>query len=312
MVNCKMRNDYCYLNDAMGFEDERFKKPEDYKICNDKKVCSVKTTICGECYKDPDAVSKKLYIDMSKLFSKSFRQNDSQKDLKVEPNVEKNNVKQWYLQYDDEYEHQLSIDYIGPSRKTALKQLENDKESKSEQIGKFLLSCRTVGGHIFWPAHQRKISEIKEKLTINQIRGGLPIYDRIDVTLAELKNYFDTNGEGQPQYNEALFNAFKRYQDWFSLFEDKEDVNKSFKNYINYFVLNSFVDENKNYEVLSLATSKLDEKNPSQILKKYISEEFPECIGIAKFNYLPSNYKLFIQNSEKVILERSEALLKSI
>lgn len=65
----------------------------------------------------------------------------------------------WYLQFVDEYSHdkynhEFSSAYIGPSGACALKFLKGSKEEKTEKIGKFLLVSRTIGGHIFWPAHQ--------------------------------------------------------------------------------------------------------------------------------------------------------------
>lgn len=48
-----------------------------------------------------------------------------------------------------------------------------------------MLVTRTIGGHVFWPAHR-----VDNKNTINQARGGKGIYDRFDITLAELKHYF--------------------------------------------------------------------------------------------------------------------------
>lgn len=303
-----MEINYCYINDSMGFINNSFAEGKDYEVCEPPKKYTKRVTICGESYKDPDAVSKKLYMDMMKLFSKPFISNGLENNLKVKPNITKSKAKQWYLKYDDKYEHELSIDFIGPSCATAFEKLEEvNGETKSEQIGNYLLKCRTIGGHVFWPAHQKEVSFLKSKQTINQIKGGAPLYDRIDVTLAELKNFFDNKGAGKARYNEALFNAFKRYKYWFQLFEDEKDANKSFINYIKYFVLESFVDEENSYNVLSLATSSLNQED--KISKKYIVSEYPESNNISEYIFLPNNYNLYVENCVNAIIQRSNKLI---
>ena len=93
-----------------------------------------------------------------------------------------------------------------------------------EEIETLKYKVRTVGGHIIFPAHR------KGGFTINQSRGvNRKISDRFDLTLECIKRYY--NQEQSPLYNTLL-----RYKDFFDLFV-------SFKNYIDFFLLQDFVDD---------------------------------------------------------------------
>lgn len=88
---------------------------------------------------------------------------------------------------------------------------------------------RTLGGHIVFPAHR------KNGMTINQSRGfKSSISDRFDLTLECIKRFYDNS-------TSPLFETLKRYEDFFALFVD-------FKGYIDFFLLEDFV--NDNYEVV--------------------------------------------------------------
>lgn len=91
-------------------------------------------------------------------------------------------------------------------------------------IEELTFKVRTIGGHIIFPAHRRN------GFTINQARGvSRTICDRFDLTLECIKRFYQR--ESNP-LNETLL----RYKDFFDLFID-------FRGYINFFILNDFVDE---------------------------------------------------------------------
>ncbi|MDM1461341.1 hypothetical protein HX065_15060 [Myroides odoratimimus] len=95
-------------------------------------------------------------------------------------------------------------------------------ESENEE---FKHIVRTIGGHIVFPAHK------KNGLTINQARGvNRKICDRFDLTLECIRLYY--LDESSP-----LFDTIFRYDGFFRLFEN-------FENYINFFLLQDFVNEN--------------------------------------------------------------------
>lgn len=273
---------YNYLDDAMGIN---FLCSSDYKRCNgNKSNCKIKTTICGKCYQDPDKVSEKLYKDIAHIYNTAHPDMFQLKAIK--PNS------QWYLSYDKNIAHQLSTDYIGPSRAWAIEFLDGSDDDKDLKIGDFLLTSRTIGGHIFWPAHT-----IQGQKTINQVRGGRGIYDRIDITLAELKNYFETAGQGKAILYQPLYDAFSRYHWFFNAF-----FNMDFRNYIHTMKLKCFLN---GADVVSLTTSDIENG-------KYVSIKDDQLISCGDFR--PIEFKKYISNCTSAITERSkeiEDLLKS-
>lgn len=83
---------------------------------------------------------------------------------------------------------------------------------------------RTIGGHIVFPAHR------KNGFTINQSRGvDHKIKDRFDLTLECIKRFYEN--EESP-----LSKTFINYKDFFDLFID-------FKGYIDFFLLQDFIDQ---------------------------------------------------------------------
>lgn len=85
----------------------------------------------------------------------------------------------------------------------------------------------TIGGYIIFP---RK--KIDGKFTINQARGvNHFIDDRFDLTLECIRRYY-------LNVDSPLFNSLKLYEHFFDLFVD-------FENYVDYFLLNDLVDDNK-------------------------------------------------------------------
>lgn len=91
----------------------------------------------------------------------------------------------------------------------------------------FQQKVRTIGGHIVFPAHR------KNGFTINQARGvNRKISDRFDLTLECIKRFY-FNQES------PLSNTLNRYSDFFELFQN-------FKGYINFFILQDFVDNDNN------------------------------------------------------------------
>jgi len=83
---------------------------------------------------------------------------------------------------------------------------------------------RTIGGHIVFPAHK------KNGFTINQARGvSRIICDRFDLTLECIKRFYKND-------QNPLFDSLARYKDFFDLFID-------FGGYVDFFMLQDFVDE---------------------------------------------------------------------
>ena len=91
----------------------------------------------------------------------------------------------------------------------------------------FRYVVRTIGGHVVFPAHR------KGGFTVNQARGiNKKICDRFDLTLECIRLFF-------AREHNPLNTVLLRYGDFFFSFEN-------FKNYIDFFLLQDFVDEDYN------------------------------------------------------------------
>lgn len=88
---------------------------------------------------------------------------------------------------------------------------------------------RTIGGHIIFPAHK------KNGFTINQARGvSRLICDRFDLTLECISRFY--KNEDSP-----LSKVLTNYKGFFDLFVD-------FKGYIDFFLLQDFINQQKQIE----------------------------------------------------------------
>ena len=113
---------------------------------------------------------------------------------------------------------------------------------KNEEAAKFLtdyvLATRTLGGSFLWPESLYK--------DYNPGRGRAKIEDRVDLTLLEIKHYFEyreLDDKKKFKYSgDILFSRYKFLdtQTWFGFFD-------SFEDYVDFFLFNGFVKEiNKN------------------------------------------------------------------
>ena len=204
--------EFCFLDDVGNGEF----KAETY-------ISETKRSFNNCPYKDPDASSKKLY-----LYHQSLWQKKLPSGLYLEFDIHKG------FNLFNKQIGRLSSDYIGPSASWAIKKGISDRE-----IAFYLKKTRTIGGHMIWPV---KRSE-KNKKSINQARGGRSgLYDRIDLTLINLKRYYDMTEDDVENYK--LLEEYKANADWFDLFE-------TFRNFIDFFLLQDFVDED--YKIIELA-----------------------------------------------------------
>jgi hypothetical protein len=88
------------------------------------------------------------------------------------------------------------------------------------------LTLNTLGGTLIWPSIR-----INNKMTINGARGfNRLIADRLDLTIECIRRYY--LDEDSP-----LYIVFKRYSEFFALFDN-------FRGYIDFFLLQDFIDEN--------------------------------------------------------------------
>lgn len=209
---------YCYMDELCTcgiFYAEQFK--------NARNVCDRKMNN-KEQYLDPDAHSVKLYRDLYALWhGKELPDGKGRFDL--------GRMEGCMLVRGSE---RFSSDYIGPSATEAFIQKVEDAK-----MGEIIKRCRTIGGHIIWPSHANSINQNKGK-----------IYDRMDIALAELKDYY-ANPLGRAKYSTGLREAYKQDGKWLAQFG-------SFEGFCEFFLMvGSFVDEK--YDIVWFASPKHSE-----------------------------------------------------
>jgi hypothetical protein len=164
---------------------------------------------CG----DPDADSQQLYEAHKTLWSKVLPYGKNL-ELKVSNNSR--------LLISSDSLDNLSSDRMCPHFDGKYKGKFDGWLSDSER-DELQYKVRTIGGHIVFPAHQ------KNGFTINQARGvNSKICDRFDLTLECIRLFYRNE-------NSPLYSALTRYKDFFDIF-----VN--FKEYIEFFLLQDFID----------------------------------------------------------------------
>ncbi|MCK9544553.1 MAG: hypothetical protein M0R03_21240 [Novosphingobium sp.] len=108
------------------------------------------------------------------------------------------------------------------------------KEIPKEKLDYFINIAETIGGIIIWPSNR-----IGKYQTINGARGfNTLISDRLDLTLECLRRYY-------LDQESPLYDTFKRYDNFFMLFED-------FKGYIDFFFFQDAV--SRDYSSVKIAS----------------------------------------------------------
>lgn len=257
---------YCYLDDAikMPFIPELYNAEDD-------KVGDVD-------YQDPDAFSERLYCDLEKAMNSS-----NHTDINLQYEFKNINGR---LNLVDQHGRHYSSDFIGPSRYWA-----KIAGISDQKIGEYLKRARIITGHVAWPLNGTC-------QTINTQRGGEKgVYDRIDLTLAELRNYF--TGESC-WFSSRLRAVFEKESDWLDIFRaENEDGLTAFKRLIDYMKLNDFV-FGDDYQVISLVCSNLQNKEIVAVSKD--EPAFPgniENLTFAKIKELRVHNSLLAGNIEK-------------
>lgn len=272
---------YCYLNDVIG---------KDFSV---EWYNSVENLVNILNLNDPDRYSKKLYDDLLMVWN-------GKTPLKI-VRYKSNNLK-------DQYDRRYSSDYIGPSVAWA-----KVVGMTNLEIGTYVEKARTIGGHVIWP-----LNEVKGFQTINTARGGRPLYDRIDLALYELRRFYC---QEPCVFSPSLRKAFEREKEWLNILGKGESGVLGFKNFIDMWKLNPFIDEGE-YTVLSLGLSDLacnhkvfvdsheatfpGNKNSIVISRKSFSEIGGEHKAIC------AAYRKYVENNIYAIEQRNKMILNSL
>lgn len=130
---------------------------------------------------------------------------------------------------------------------------DKDPDAIADFLTKYVYTTRTLGGSFLWPESWHR--------DYNMGRGNRSyIEDRVDLTLLEIKHYFEYRELGDKKNfkfsKDRLFVHYKKTdaQTWFGFFD-------SFEDYVDFFMFNDFVKEiNKNgkkeYMPINILTGK--------------------------------------------------------
>lgn len=133
---------------------------------------------------------------------------------------------------------------------------DKDPDAVAEFLANYVYTTRTLGGSFLWPETLWK--------DYNKSRGnGNYIEDRVDLTLLEIKHYFeyrDLDDKKKFKYSgDILFRYYDNLdaQTWFGFFD-------SFEDYVDFFMFNDFVDKDKQtkeYTPINILTGEPFEKD---------------------------------------------------
>lgn len=268
-----------------------------YEFCESKEVAEKKCNKIaldlrkkGKIIKDKSERSYKLYIDPDYKKNKDFYRHLSsflnaaswknKKKLYFKANEHKpdKNIDGMITVYKDpkceDYCFTLHSDQFGFSavpciyfrknyplsrylemQKNKLDKRKNKSDKATDAVAEFLANyvytTRTLGGSFLWPESWHK--------DYNRERGnGSYIEDRVDLTLLEIKHYFeyrDLDDKKNFKYSgDILFRYYDNLdaQTWFGFFD-------SFEDYVDFFMFNNFVDKDKQtkeYTPINILTGK--------------------------------------------------------
>lgn len=247
---------------------------KDYEFCKSREAAEKKCNKIvldlrkkGEIIKDKSESSNKLYIDPDKKENEEFyrelsnflnasrisRKNN--KILSFEANEapygmitvyykDKYGNKQHFTVHSDQFGFSaVPCIYFRKnyplSRYLEMQKNKSDKDpdAVAEFLANYVYTTRTLGGSFLW-------SETLWK-DYNKSRGnGNYIEDRVDLTLLEIKHYFeyrDLDDKKKFKYSgDILFRYYDNLdaQTWFGFFD-------SFEDYVDFFMFNDFVDKDK-------------------------------------------------------------------
>lgn len=132
---------------------------------------------------------------------------------------------------------------------------DKDPDAIAEFLANYVYTTRTIGGSFLWPESWHK--------DYNRGRGnGSYIEDRVDLTLLEIKHYFEYRELDDKKNFKYSGDILFRYYDnldtqtWFGFFD-------SFEDYVDFFLFNDFVDKDKQtkeYTPINILTGEPFEK----------------------------------------------------
>lgn len=263
-----------------SYEPEKFKEKykayligllsTDYKCCGTSKEIEIEKNKAWKKLREKKIAYYNIYMDPDKKENIDFYNDlsdflnaascEHRKDLLFKANglskkgimvYRKKDKKEYFTIHSDQLGFS-AVPWIYFSNKYPLSryfEMQKNKEA-AQFLADYVLTTRTLGGSFLWPETLWK--------GYNRSRGCAKIEDRVDLTLLEIKHYFeyrDLDDKKKFKYRrDILFSHYKipDAQTWFGFFD-------SFEDYVDFFMFNDFVDKDKQtkeYTPINILTGK--------------------------------------------------------
>lgn len=321
-----------------SYEPENFEKnykaylvgllSTDYKCCGTSKEIEIEKNKAWEKLREKKIAYYNIYMDPDKKESIDFYNDlsdflnaascEHRKDLLFKANglskkgimvYRKKDKKEYFTIQSDQLGFS-AVPWIYFSTKYPLSryfEMQKNKEA-AKFLTDYVLATRTLGGSFLWPESWHKGynmsrgngREIKDKI----IKGNAGyIEDRVDLTLLEIKHYFEYRELDDKKNFKYSGDILFRYYDnldaqtWFGFFD-------SFEDYVDFFMFNDFVDKDKQtkeYTPINILTGKAFETDYPGYKTNTLKEIEDEKQLKAMLDLVMDKVKTRSENMEKLI-----------
>ena len=191
---------------------------------------------------------------------------------------------------------------------------DKDPDAIANFLTKYVYTTRTLGGSFLWPESWYKAYNMNRGNGKNDNKDNNKdnnigyIEDRVDLTLLEIKHYFeyrDLDDKKKFKYRRDIL--FSRYiipdaQTWFGFFD-------SFEDYVDFFMFNDFVDKDKQtkeYTPINILTGKAFETDYPGYKTDTLKEIEDEKQLKAMLDLVMDKVKTRSENMEKLIAKYNQ------
>lgn len=291
--------------------------------------------VCNNMYIDPDGKKNKgFYRDLSNFLNAASWKNKKKLYFKANEHKPDKNIDGMITVYKDpkceDYCFTLHSDQLGFSAvpwiyfstKYPLSRYFEMQKNKSDKdpdaianfLTKYVYTTRTLGGSFLWPESWYKAYNMNRGNGKNDNKDNNKdnnigyIEDRVDLTLLEIKHYFeyrDLDDKKKFKYRRDIL--FSRYiipdaQTWFGFFD-------SFEDYVDFFMFNDFVDKDKQtkeYTPINILTGKAFETDYPGYKTDTLKEIEDEKQLKAMLDLVMDKVKTRSENMEKLIAKYNQ------
>lgn len=178
-----------------------------------------------------------------------------------------------------------------------------DGENINEFISNFIYDTRTLGGAFVWPTND---TEVDGDINCNYNRErGVRWYieDRADLTLLEVKCYYEDKEKNQLVLKANKGSEMYKFLELFRC-RDDEDPSKSFRNFVKFFMFDSFVVNKKG----DLTPKNIRDKNLNPF--KFDDEKYNigTPLRLSKDDLDAKELKTILERVQDMVFNRTRAM----